>query len=111
MIDVFATRKAAAMDPTADNSLGNVIAANSITVFLGLITFSLLLDFLKDLFTLGLGLPWLITSIYWEFVQPGKVFQVRSKGLEFSIILYLILSILGMLQILCSSNIFYLINM
>ena len=28
-------RKAAVMDTTADNSLGNVIAANSISVFLG----------------------------------------------------------------------------
>lgn len=45
MIDVFATRKAAALDPTADNSLGNVIAANSITVFLGQSNLSLLLDF------------------------------------------------------------------
>ena len=35
LIDVFATRKASVMDPTADNSLGNVIAANSISVFLG----------------------------------------------------------------------------
>ena len=35
MIDAFATRKAAALDPTADNTLGNVIAANSISVFLG----------------------------------------------------------------------------
>ena len=35
MIDVFATRKAVKMDSTADNSLGNVIAANSISVFLG----------------------------------------------------------------------------
>ena len=45
MIDVFATRKAAALDPTADNSLGNVIAANSITVFLGQSNSRLLLHF------------------------------------------------------------------
>ena len=36
MIDVFATRKAVKLDSTADNSLGNVIAANSISVFLGI---------------------------------------------------------------------------
>ena len=36
MINVFATRKAVKMDSTADNSLGNVIAANSISVFLGI---------------------------------------------------------------------------
>ena len=34
-IDLFACRIAAINDPTADNSLGNVVAANAIGVFLG----------------------------------------------------------------------------
>ena len=34
-IDLFASRIAAVNDPTADNSIGNVVAANAIGVFLG----------------------------------------------------------------------------
>lgn len=94
LIDVFATRKAAALDPTADNSLGNVIAANAITVFLG---FTLItLHHSVAMFVLGLGLPWLITSVYWETVDPGVGFRVEARGLEFAIILYLILSVISM---------------
>ena len=35
LIDVFATRIASDKDSTADNSIGNVVAANAISVFLG----------------------------------------------------------------------------
>jgi Ca2+/Na+ antiporter len=45
--DLFASKQAATMDRTADNSIGNVTGSNSVNVFL------------------GLGLPWLIASIYW----------------------------------------------
>ena len=38
---------AAISDPEADGSIGNVVAANAIGVFL------------------GLGFPWLVASIYW----------------------------------------------
>ena len=34
-IDLFASKIAAVNDPTADNSIGNVVAANAIGVFLG----------------------------------------------------------------------------
>ena len=34
-IDLFASRIAAVNDPVADNSIGNVVAANAIGVFLG----------------------------------------------------------------------------
>ena len=34
-IDLFASRIAAISDPSADNSIGNVVAANAIGVFLG----------------------------------------------------------------------------
>ena len=34
-IDLFASRIAAVNDPFADNSIGNVVAANAIGVFLG----------------------------------------------------------------------------
>ena len=38
-IDLFATKISAINDPTADNSIGNVVAANAIGVFLGKIHF------------------------------------------------------------------------
>lgn len=45
--DLFASKQAATMEKTADNSIGNVTGSNSVNVFL------------------GLGLPWLIAAIYW----------------------------------------------
>lgn len=45
--DLFASKQAATMDRTADNSIGNVTGSNSVNVFL------------------GLGLPWTIAAIYW----------------------------------------------
>ena len=41
---------AAISDPEADGSIGNVVAANAIGVFL------------------GLGFPWLVAAIYWHQV-------------------------------------------
>jgi len=48
--DTFASKAAAIGDKTADASIGNVTGSNSVNVFL------------------GLGLPWLIASIYWSFI-------------------------------------------
>ena len=45
--DTFASKAAATSERTADNAIGNVTGSNSVNVFL------------------GLGLPWLIASIYW----------------------------------------------
>jgi solute carrier family 8 (sodium/calcium exchanger) len=45
--DTFASKQAAEQDPYADASIGNITGSNSVNVFL------------------GLGLPWLIGSIYW----------------------------------------------
>ena len=45
--------------------------------------------------TLGLGLPWLVASIYWEIKSPEVGFIVQAGGLEFSTSLYLVISILG----------------
>ena len=53
-IDLFATKISAINDPTADNSIGNAVAANAIGVFL------------------GLGGPWLVASLYWQFVDPRQ---------------------------------------
>ena len=46
--DLFASKQAATMDDTADNSIGNVTGSNSVNVFL------------------GLGMPWLIAAVYWQ---------------------------------------------
>ena len=45
--------------------------------------------------TPGLGLPWLVASIYWEIRNPEVGFKVQAGGLEFSTSLYLVISILG----------------
>mmetsp|Transcript_76032 Transcript_76032/g.180947 ORF Transcript_76032/g.180947 Transcript_76032/m.180947 type:complete len:844 (+) Transcript_76032:126-2657(+) len=45
--DTFASKTAAQQDPYADASVGNVTGSNSVNVFL------------------GLGLPWMIASVYW----------------------------------------------
>lgn len=94
MIDAFATRKAASLDPTADNTLGNVIAANSISVFLG--KQSAAQGHISNLtIAPGLGLPWLVAAIYWEIKMPEVGFIVKAGGLEFTTSLYLVISVLG----------------
>ena len=45
--DLFASKQSAIQEKTADNSIGNVTGSNSVNVFL------------------GLGLPWVIATIYW----------------------------------------------
>ena len=55
--DTFASKIAAVNEKTADNSIGNVTGSNSVNVFL------------------GLGLPWIIASIYHEI-------KVSLSGLQ-----------------------------
>ena len=69
-IDLFASKISAINDPTADNSLGNVVAANAIGVFL------------------GLGWPWLVASCYWQYVDPRVGFQVPASDLSFLVLAY-----------------------
>ena len=47
----LAPQIAAISDPEADGSIGNVVAANAIGVFL------------------GLGFPWLVAAVYWDQVD------------------------------------------
>lgn len=77
--DTFASRQAARDSPTADVAIGNVTGSNSVNVFL------------------GLGLPWLIGSIYYSS-EPGK-FLVSKEGLSFSVLLYIITSSLCLLTL------------
>eukprot|EP00931_Biecheleriopsis_adriatica_P115296 TRINITY_DN91105_c0_g1_i1.p1 TRINITY_DN91105_c0_g1~~TRINITY_DN91105_c0_g1_i1.p1 ORF type:complete len:824 (+),score=154.97 TRINITY_DN91105_c0_g1_i1:26-2497(+) len=65
--DTFASRSAAMSDPYADNSIGNVTGSNSVNVFL------------------GLGLPWMIAAIYWQFIascEPGDTWYLAYGHLE-----------------------------
>ncbi|CAE8646788.1 unnamed protein product, partial [Polarella glacialis] len=90
--DTFASKSAAEKDPYADASIGNVTGSNSVNVFL------------------GLGLPWMIGSIYWagRGAQPewlekyadydsvvglypeGGKFVVLGGSLGFSVIVFCI---------------------
>ena len=68
--DTFASKSAAIGDNNADASIGNVTGSNSVNVFL------------------GLGLPWLLASIYWaRSVHPSP----SSLALAWSWILFLTL--------------------
>jgi len=59
--DLFASKQAATMEKYADNSIGNVTGSNSVNVFL------------------GLGLSWLIASIYWTAqVSYTKMYSLTS---------------------------------
>ena len=48
MPDTFASRQAALQETFADSSVGNINGSNAVNVFL------------------GLGLPWLMSTIYWS---------------------------------------------
>ena len=96
--DLFASMKAACDDPTADNSVGNVTGSNSVNVFM------------------GLGLPWLVASIYWAGVGPTEVwkshypalaaeypqggFVVCAGSLAFSVTVFTIVAIITLCSIL-----------
>jgi len=84
--DLFASMQAAREEPTADNSIGNVTGSNSVNVFL------------------GLGLPWLMASVYWAGgpndnwntaypniaaqYYPESVFVVCAGSLAFSVTVF-----------------------
>merc|ERR1719309_592121 len=70
--DTFASKTAAVSEKHADNAIGNVTGSNSVNVFL------------------GLGLPWLVASIYWAIQDPEKGFRVEAGSLGFSVTLYTI---------------------
>ena len=55
--DTFASKAAAANEKTADNAIGNVTGSNSVNVFM------------------GLGIPWVIATIYWAVVVGCTLLQ------------------------------------
>ena len=53
MPDTFASKQAALGEKTADSSVGNINGSNSVNVFL------------------GLGLPWLMATVYWQIKEAS----------------------------------------
>jgi solute carrier family 8 (sodium/calcium exchanger) len=73
--DTFASRIAAQQERYGDEAVGNVTGSNSVNVFL------------------GLGLPWVIASIYYS--SKGEDFYHPAKGLGISVALFLGVSLVG----------------
>nr|KAG5703828.1 hypothetical protein BaRGS_031462 [Batillaria attramentaria] len=78
MPDTFASMLAATAEPTADSSVGNVNGSNSVNVFL------------------GLGLPWMISSIYWHIME-GRPHYVPAGSLGFSVVVFSTMALLAIL--------------
>lgn len=64
--DTFASKSAAINDDTADASITNVTGSNCVNVFL------------------GLGLPWLMASIYWNCKGYNELWWERNAGIGLS---------------------------
>ena len=64
--DTFASKAAAIGDKTADSSVGNVTGSNSVNVFL------------------GLGMPWLMASIYWMIGDKAAGTYLKAGGWTFT---------------------------
>eukprot|EP00928_Gymnodinium_smaydae_P021401 TRINITY_DN18348_c0_g1_i1.p1 TRINITY_DN18348_c0_g1~~TRINITY_DN18348_c0_g1_i1.p1 ORF type:complete len:848 (+),score=142.79 TRINITY_DN18348_c0_g1_i1:91-2634(+) len=107
--DTFASKSAAQQEPHADASIGNVTGSNSVNVFL------------------GLGLPWVIASIYWRSVGrtpewqdkyrskpffaelnhgPGKFVVEGGDDLGFCVVLFSVLATVCILTMLIRRNLF-----
>jgi solute carrier family 8 (sodium/calcium exchanger) len=71
--DTFASKQAATQSPYADSAIGNVTGSNSVNVFL------------------GLGIPWMIGAFY--SLSMGEDYKVSTSGLSFSVMLFLIVSL------------------
>merc|ERR1712195_403164 len=73
--DTFASRIAAQQERYGDEAVGNVTGSNSVNVFL------------------GLGLPWVIASIYYS--SKGEKYVHPNKGLNESVITFIVVSLIG----------------
>lgn len=78
MPDAFASKAAAVEDEYADASVGNVTGSNSVNVFL------------------GLGMPWTIACIYWQYIAPEAPidFEVIGGSLAFSVNVYVVCALM-----------------
>ncbi|XP_069124879.1 sodium/calcium exchanger 3-like isoform X2 [Argopecten irradians] len=84
MPDLFASKQAAVGEKTADSSVGNINGSNAVNVFL------------------GLGLPWLIATIYWRI--QDKKFEVSSDALGFTVVLYTACAIITLIVLMVRRN-------
>merc|ERR1711990_135316 len=75
--DTFASMTAARESRYADSAVGNVTGSNSVNVFL------------------GLGLPWVIAVIYEKAVNDSDSYRYPAKGLDLSVALFLVCSLVG----------------
>jgi len=76
--DTFASKIAAVTEKTADNAIGNVTGSNSVNVFM------------------GLGIPWMIASIYHAAKGTEEGFVVEAGTLSFSVMVYTVCALLGL---------------
>ncbi len=72
--DTFASMAAAQAEKYADSAVGNVTGSNSVNVFL------------------GLGLPWLIASI-WQDGESGEDYFVPAGSLGFSVVVFIVVAL------------------
>ncbi|XP_041364758.1 sodium/calcium exchanger 2-like [Gigantopelta aegis] len=77
MPDLFASKKAAVMEKSADSSVGIINGSNCVNVFL------------------GLGLSWVIAAVYWNAIE-GKDFEVPPGSLGFSVVLYTLAAVIAL---------------
>ena len=77
--DTFASKTAAQESKYADSAVGNITGSNSVNVFL------------------GLGLPWVYAVHYKK--NRDSVYCAPSKGLDLSVMLYLIASLIGIITL------------
>ena len=73
--DTLASMTAAKNSEYADSAIGNVTGSNSVNVFL------------------GLGLPWVIATIYWK-AKHDKDYAVPAGSLVFSVFIFLIVAVI-----------------
>ena len=80
--DTFASVQATREAPDADAAIGNVTGSNAVNVFL------------------GLGIPWLIASLYYMGSGGGKYF-VKSGDMGFSVLVFTVMAVccVGMLLV------------
>lgn len=79
--DTFASMQAAKQSKYADSAIGNVTGSNCVNVFL------------------GLGLPWFIATIY-KRKNEGTDYNVPAGDLAFSVMLFLIVSVICIIVII-----------
>jgi len=85
--DTFASKAAAVGEKNADNAIGNITGSNSVNVFL------------------GLGLPWLIASIYHSVKGTAGGFKMEDPSLPFSVTVFTICAVSTLIMLMIRRNV------